>query len=47
MSAPNDLLGMARRHAIDICTAQLADSADSAHRELLRVLDRELPGYAD
>jgi len=39
MPAPNDLIGDARRHAIDICTAQLADSADATHRELLRVLD--------
>ena len=39
MPASNDLIGDARRHAIDICTAQLADSADATHRELLRVLD--------
>ena len=39
MTASNDLLGTARRYAIDICTAQIADSGDAAHKEVVRVLD--------
>ena len=40
VTTPADLLDDARRQAIDICTAQVAESGDAAHAELLRVLDR-------
>jgi hypothetical protein len=39
VTAHDDLLDEARRHATAICTAQVAESDAAAHEELLRVLD--------
>lgn len=39
VTATDDLLDEARRHATAICTAQVAESGAAAHDELLRVLD--------